>query len=576
MLYRRLAVLIVLGSCALTAAEQWIRLTTPHFELYTSAGEKKGREAILYFEQVRSFFLAASPSKRVPDFPVRIIAFRGEKQFKPYRVNDFSAAYYTGSHERDYIVMGDIAPDHYPIAIHEYTHLIINHTGLKLPLWMDEGWADLYSSLLPMGKKALVGSLLPGRVQTMLNSTWIPLDALSSVNHDSPLYNERQKAGVFYAQSWALLHMLYLGKRYSPNFPKFVQSMSTGMSMADACDKALGVPIAAVEKDLHQYLTSNQLLGALFDVKIEKSAEEAAVSEPSDFETGMMLADLSAMIHKPDQARGAYSQLAKEYPDRPEVEESLGYLAWQERDNNGARDHFAKAFAAGDKNPMMCYHYASLAGTGDESIAALKRAVAFKPDYTDARLQLGSRLMSKQDYNGAAAALRPIKRVNEQQAEWYFAALAFIDLRIGDKESARKNARFAQQWAKTPQQTEQAMELLRYLDQMDRPADERPHITRQESPKSTFTVFEDDPVDTVEGTAQKLDCSDNGAKLTVSTSAGLMTFDIPDPGAVSIKHSGKVAHEFTCDPQSGYHVVVGYKKAETAGPSASVVKTLEF
>ena len=38
------------------AAEQWLKLQSSHFELYTTAGEKKGREAVLYFEQVRDFF----------------------------------------------------------------------------------------------------------------------------------------------------------------------------------------------------------------------------------------------------------------------------------------------------------------------------------------------------------------------------------------------------------------------------------------------------------------------------------------------------------------------------------------
>ena len=58
--------LIFLTVLPLAAADQWVKLTTPHFELYTTAGEKKGREAILYFEQVRNFFLQASPSKKVP------------------------------------------------------------------------------------------------------------------------------------------------------------------------------------------------------------------------------------------------------------------------------------------------------------------------------------------------------------------------------------------------------------------------------------------------------------------------------------------------------------------------------
>src|ERR1700729_2475231 len=91
------------------APAQWVKLETPHFELYTTAGEKKGREAILYFEQVRSFFLEASASKRASEFPVRIVAFRGEKQYQPYRLNGFATAYFARARNRDYIVMQDIS-----------------------------------------------------------------------------------------------------------------------------------------------------------------------------------------------------------------------------------------------------------------------------------------------------------------------------------------------------------------------------------------------------------------------------------------------------------------------------------
>src|ERR1700736_990651 len=148
--------LFFLTALPLVAADQWIKLTTPHFELYTTAGEKKGREAILYFEQVRNFFLQASPSKKVPEFPVRIVAFRSEKQYRPYRINESAAAYYTQTQTRDYIVMQDIAQEHYHVAIHEYTHLIVEHSGLKLPPWLNEGWAELYSTLKPLGDKAMI------------------------------------------------------------------------------------------------------------------------------------------------------------------------------------------------------------------------------------------------------------------------------------------------------------------------------------------------------------------------------------------------------------------------------------
>jgi hypothetical protein len=310
------------------APAQWVKLETPHFELYTTAGEKKGREAILYFEQVRSFFLQASPSKHAPEFPVRIVAFRSESQYKPYRMNDSAVAYYTPGRDRDYIVMEDISAEHYPAAIHEYTHLIVKHAGLKLPLWLNEGWADLYSSLTPKGNKAEVGVLLPGRVQTLLNTKWLPLDVLASVDHNSPMYNERDKAGIFYAESWLLAHMLYLSPEYRTNFTQFVLALAKGQDTAQSFQSVYGKELKVVADDLNRYIKGGRFFAVLFDVKLEKSSEDPRVSDVSAFDAGLLLADLLSMVHKPEEARLAYRQLAQENPGQPEVQEALGYMEW--------------------------------------------------------------------------------------------------------------------------------------------------------------------------------------------------------------------------------------------------------
>ena len=116
-----------------SAAEQWIRLTTPHFEMYTTNAERKAVEGLQIFEEARGFFEENSPSKTAPDVPVRIIAFKSEKEYKPYRVNPGAAAYYRRGHRRDYIVMQELGSDFYAGAIHEYIHLFIEHLGLNCP-----------------------------------------------------------------------------------------------------------------------------------------------------------------------------------------------------------------------------------------------------------------------------------------------------------------------------------------------------------------------------------------------------------------------------------------------------------
>jgi tetratricopeptide (TPR) repeat protein len=590
------AILALSSRSPLAAADQWVKLATPHFELYTTAGERKGREAILYFEQVRSFFLQASQSKHVSEFPVRIVAFRGEKQYQPYRINEFAVAYYTHGRNRDYIVMQDIASEHYPVAIHEYTHLIIEHAGLNPPPWLNEGLAELYSTLTPVGKKAAIGDVTPGRSQTLLTHKWIPLDVLTSADHQSPLYNERDRAGMFYAESWALTHMLYFAPDYRPQFANFLAAASSGKTTEEACRTVFGKRLAEVETALRIYLKRDRFYRAVYDIKLEKSAEDPEVSEASAFESGMVLADLLALTHKTQEALSAYQQLAASNPDKPDVEESLGYLAWQSGLSQAARDHFAKALAAGTKNAQMCYDYAMLSRYGPDAAKnaapAFQRALELKPDYVEAHLQFGLMLVNARDYLQAIAQLRQIKKVDEGQAEWLFPALALAYFETGDKGNARANAELAKKWAKTPEQRERADAVLEALEPkktMARMAPAQEVVPRiQRAERSEFQVVEQGPpanpfveqtdkMSRVEGIAQRLDCSGKTARFHVLVGKTAMIFEIPDPDRVLITHSGEMKHEFACGVQKPYKVAVDYAVLEDAKPGvAGIVRGLEF
>ena len=105
-LRRTVLFLLVAASIPSFAAEQWLRITSPDFELYTSAGEKKGRAALLHFEQVRDFFLKASPVKNLSDVPVRLIDFGSDAEYRSYGVTAASVAYYVPGAARDFISDG--------------------------------------------------------------------------------------------------------------------------------------------------------------------------------------------------------------------------------------------------------------------------------------------------------------------------------------------------------------------------------------------------------------------------------------------------------------------------------------
>src|SRR5580700_8881046 len=82
--------------------EQWLRMRTANFELFTDAGERTGREILQQFERVHSFFELAYSNKKANAKPVCLIVFRSAKEYQNYRPNEVAAAYFQPGNERDF------------------------------------------------------------------------------------------------------------------------------------------------------------------------------------------------------------------------------------------------------------------------------------------------------------------------------------------------------------------------------------------------------------------------------------------------------------------------------------------
>jgi hypothetical protein len=89
--------------------------------------------------------------------------------------------------------------------------------------------AQLYSTLKPAGREMAVGARIPKLCQLMQQRPWLDLNSLFAVQEDSPLCQQRNLSGPFYAQSWALVHMLSLSRACTlPQFGDFLQSLTSG------------------------------------------------------------------------------------------------------------------------------------------------------------------------------------------------------------------------------------------------------------------------------------------------------------------------------------------------------------
>ncbi len=518
---RQAALILLAAALPAAAVDHWTRLTTPQFELYTTGGAKKGRETIRRFEQVREFFLKASPVRASADFPLRIVEFETAEQYRPYKPNPQTSGYFFNMPNRDYIVLGDAAAIDYPIAIHEYMHLIVRHSGLKIPLWLNEGWADVYSTLRPMGKETAVGDLLEDRMRILASDKWLSFDELTSTGPNSPNYHEGNRVGIFYAESWALAHMLYLAPDYKDNFGKFVMALHHGSTSAEACRIAFGRTPEQVYQDLQRYLDRKRIYGRIFEAGMDKTQPEPVASAVPEFDARLMLVDLLVASRKLPEARQEYARLEQEQPDRADLAHAIGNLAQATGDRDTARRYFEKAFNDGDADAVMCLQLALLEGfarqSPDKIVPILERAVESKPDFTEARIRLGLVQVDARDFAGAISTLMAIPNVTPEQAPGVFCGLGYAHLELGETAAARQNGQKCRQWAKAGEDIHRADQLLKLADARSKPP---------------ASVEPGEALRRIAGTTRSLECSTEGNRLQIVAGNKVVTFDLPSLDAV--------------------------------------------
>ena len=142
-----LALLVPVSTLA-RPQQTWQGIETSHFAIYTGSPNKDaGRDILNSLETARIFFENSGLAAGTKGPQLNILAFDSVRDADIYRVNPAAYAFYQPTREGDFIVMPDLAPEHVPVAIHEYTHYVVEHAGLKLPLWLNEGLADFYSTV---------------------------------------------------------------------------------------------------------------------------------------------------------------------------------------------------------------------------------------------------------------------------------------------------------------------------------------------------------------------------------------------------------------------------------------------
>jgi len=332
-----LTVLIIHASAVAQARDAWRSVRTNHLFVIGNADAEKLRQVAAWLEFFHTEF-ARLISRNVIDasVPTTVVIFRDDDSFTPFkplyqgRPLDV-AGFFQAGHDVNYIALS-LDPtnrDPYRTAFHEYVHVHLRNNVPGAPLWLNEGLAVLYGSLQFSGNDALLGAPLL-YLYLLRQQELLPLKTLFSIGATSPYYNEQEKTGIFYGESWALVHYLMLGDpARQEQFRRFLQLVSRGDDTAKALENAFGTTLLMLEEDFKNYVRRGNFTGQrIASVDAQNYASYTAMQRSSltDGEVNYYLGDLLLHQGRYSEAKTYLARATKVAPDYAPAHYQLALL----------------------------------------------------------------------------------------------------------------------------------------------------------------------------------------------------------------------------------------------------------
>jgi tetratricopeptide (TPR) repeat protein len=467
--------LLLLSCCLIGAAETdaWVRVSDGTISVYTQQDPAQASAILTTFGELRHALAQASAFQVNETAALKVIAFKSEKEFNQYRLNSGSCAFYQQTQRSEYVVLQDLAPSHRDVSAHEFTHFVLAHSNVNLPLWLNEGMADFYSTFQLSGDRVVFGRIVNGRLPVLRNGAWIPLAKLFEISTASPYYSDPVRMVLFYSESWALTHMLVADPGYAERFPYFLRAVSEGHSSAEALGLIYNKTPAQVQEDLRDYVDQQHLPIIEARLKTPYTPLSSSTTPISAAEMDVALGDLIPNNAATQAAlANRLASAATKLIESADAEESLGYLALRQGKMSDARAHFRLAVERHSSDPNVFFylaHFDHEAGEpASEVIPLLERALAMKPDLMDARLELALVATADGDFKRALEALRNLTVVRPENAYAAAYAEAYCYTHLEKFKEAHASALRAKNIAANDHDRAEVSELLGYIDEQIR------------------------------------------------------------------------------------------------------------
>ncbi len=290
----------------------------------------------------------------------------------------------------------------------------------------------------------------------LLRQQFLRLEDLLRVTHDSPAYNEGDTRGIFYAESWALVHYLLQsdkGQRL-PQLVRFSQLLAAGQTLEDSFQQAFQTDFKTIEKSLRQYVQNTtysvQVLTTTEPLEFDATMQTRPLTDAEAF---AYLGDLLYHTNRLEEAEKYLQQALALAPELPQAHATLGMVRVRQRRFDEALPPLERSLAGDAQNYLAHYYLAEALNrrsigpdgmisqypraTAARMRAELQQAIALNPNFAEAHHLLAFLDMVNEEDLPAATGLLLRARQLKPGRHHYTITLAKVYMRREEFAAAR-------------------------------------------------------------------------------------------------------------------------------------------
>ena len=408
-----LVALLALQTVPTRAADKWTRVQSKNFTLVGNATENEIREVAEGLEVFRTAFSRFFRLKEGSSVGTTVLVFKSDTAFKPFKPLYQGkpanvAGYFQSGLDMNYIALA--ADMQTPRVIyHELVHRLMSDNLGRQPPWFNEGFAECFSTLEIEGKdkKVRLGRAIGEHVALLNERRFMPLEQLFSVVHGSAEYNEEEKQGLFYAESWAFVHyMMFNADERRNQFITFLTEIGRGTPAPKAFQQIFNIELPVFQKEFEAYIQGRQAWN-LFQIQTPTGLDRNKDMSAQVISEGEAETYLGDLLFRLDRASDAESHLTKAIQLDAKLsaaQAAMGRLQLKKGNRAEALAYAKKAAELDPDNYLAHYSYASMIRNqreappeSDREIMRreLKRTIELAPQFVEATEMLASENLAR-------------------------------------------------------------------------------------------------------------------------------------------------------------------------------------